>query len=113
VGIAGAFVGYHIEVLLALGGGLLMSVIASAAGAAVVLFAWRRSNERGPGREFVFKTLGIERHRKACTTILVSARDVQFAANLPHQRLDDFHSESPAADRIELRRQSRPVVRHR
>jgi uncharacterized membrane protein YeaQ/YmgE (transglycosylase-associated protein family) len=41
VGIAGAFVGYHIEVLLALGGGLLMSVIASAAGAAVVLFAWR------------------------------------------------------------------------
>jgi hypothetical protein len=38
---------------------------------------------------------------------------VQFAANLPHQRLDDFHSESPAADRIELRRQSRPVVRHR
>jgi len=41
VGIAGAFVGYHIAVLLALGGGLLMSVIASAAGAAVVLFAWR------------------------------------------------------------------------
>jgi uncharacterized membrane protein YeaQ/YmgE (transglycosylase-associated protein family) len=41
VGIAGAFVGYHIAVLLALGGGLLMPVIASAAGAAVVLFAWR------------------------------------------------------------------------
>jgi uncharacterized membrane protein YeaQ/YmgE (transglycosylase-associated protein family) len=41
VGIAGAFVGYHIAVLLALGGGLLLSVIASAAGAAVVLFAWR------------------------------------------------------------------------
>jgi uncharacterized membrane protein YeaQ/YmgE (transglycosylase-associated protein family) len=41
VGIAGAFVGYHIAVLLALGGGLLMSVIASAVGAALVLFAWR------------------------------------------------------------------------
>ncbi len=41
VGIAGAFVGYHIAVLLALSGGLLMSVIAAAAGAAVVLFAWR------------------------------------------------------------------------
>jgi uncharacterized membrane protein YeaQ/YmgE (transglycosylase-associated protein family) len=41
VGIAGAFVGYHIELLLTLGGGLLMSVIAAAVGAAVVLFAWR------------------------------------------------------------------------
>ena len=41
VGIAGAFVGYHIAVLLALGGGLLTSVIAAAVGAAVVLFAWR------------------------------------------------------------------------
>jgi uncharacterized membrane protein YeaQ/YmgE (transglycosylase-associated protein family) len=40
VGVAGAFVGYHIAVLLALGGGLATSVIA-AAGAAVVLFAWR------------------------------------------------------------------------
>ena len=41
VGVAGAFVGYHIALLLALGGGLLMSVIAAAVGAAVVLFAWR------------------------------------------------------------------------
>lgn len=41
VGVAGAFVGYHIAVLLALGGGLVTSVIAAAAGAAVVLFVWR------------------------------------------------------------------------
>jgi uncharacterized membrane protein YeaQ/YmgE (transglycosylase-associated protein family) len=41
VGVAGAFVGYHIAVLLALGGGLLASVIAAAVGAAVVLFVWR------------------------------------------------------------------------
>ena len=41
VGVAGAFVGYHIVLLLALSGGLLMSVIAAAVGAAVVLFAWR------------------------------------------------------------------------
>jgi len=41
VGIAGAFVGYHIGLMLALGGGLVMSVIAAAVGAAVVLFAWR------------------------------------------------------------------------
>ena len=41
VGVAGAFVGYHIAVLLALGGGLITSLIAAAAGAAAVLFAWR------------------------------------------------------------------------
>ena len=41
VGIAGAFVGYHIAVLLTLGGGLVTAVIAAAAGAALVLFAWR------------------------------------------------------------------------
>jgi uncharacterized membrane protein YeaQ/YmgE (transglycosylase-associated protein family) len=41
VGIAGAFVGYHIGLLLALSGGLLMSIIAAAIGAAVILFAWR------------------------------------------------------------------------
>ena len=41
VGIAGAFVGFHIALLLALGGGLVTSVIAAAAGAAAVLFAWR------------------------------------------------------------------------
>jgi uncharacterized membrane protein YeaQ/YmgE (transglycosylase-associated protein family) len=41
VGVAGAFVGYHVAVLLALGGGMVTSVIAAAAGAAVVLFGWR------------------------------------------------------------------------
>ena len=41
VGVAGAFIGYHIAVLFSVGGGLLMSVIATAAGAALVLFAWR------------------------------------------------------------------------
>jgi uncharacterized membrane protein YeaQ/YmgE (transglycosylase-associated protein family) len=41
VGVSGAFVGYHIAILLALGGGLITSVIAAAAGAAAVLFAWR------------------------------------------------------------------------
>ena len=41
VGVAGAFVGYHIAGLLALSGGLVTSVIAAAVGAAVVLFAWR------------------------------------------------------------------------
>lgn len=41
VGVAGAFVGYHIVLLLALSGGLSMSGIAAAAGAAVVLLVWR------------------------------------------------------------------------
>jgi uncharacterized membrane protein YeaQ/YmgE (transglycosylase-associated protein family) len=41
VGIAGAFIGFHLAVLLALGSGVLMSLIAAAAGAAVVLFVWR------------------------------------------------------------------------
>lgn len=41
VGVAGAFVGYHIALLLALGGGIVISVIAAAVGAAVVLFGWR------------------------------------------------------------------------
>jgi uncharacterized membrane protein YeaQ/YmgE (transglycosylase-associated protein family) len=41
VGVAGAFIGYHIAVLLTLGSGLVTSVIAAAAGAVVVLFAWR------------------------------------------------------------------------
>jgi uncharacterized membrane protein YeaQ/YmgE (transglycosylase-associated protein family) len=40
VGVAGAFVGYHIA-MLALGGGLVTSLVAAAAGAAVVLFVWR------------------------------------------------------------------------
>jgi uncharacterized membrane protein YeaQ/YmgE (transglycosylase-associated protein family) len=41
VGIAGAFVGYHIAVLLALGGGIVTTIIAAALGAVVVLFVWR------------------------------------------------------------------------
>jgi len=41
VGIAGAFVGYHIALLLALGGGLLTPILAAAAGAVAVLFLWR------------------------------------------------------------------------
>jgi uncharacterized membrane protein YeaQ/YmgE (transglycosylase-associated protein family) len=41
VGVAGAFVGHHVAILLALGGGLITSVIAAAIGAAAVLFAWR------------------------------------------------------------------------
>jgi uncharacterized membrane protein YeaQ/YmgE (transglycosylase-associated protein family) len=41
VGVAGAFVGYQIAVLLALGGGMVTTVIAAVLGAAVVLFAWR------------------------------------------------------------------------
>ena len=40
VGIAGAFIGFHIAVL-ALGSGLAMAVIASVLGAAAVLFGWR------------------------------------------------------------------------
>jgi uncharacterized membrane protein YeaQ/YmgE (transglycosylase-associated protein family) len=40
VGVAGAFVGYHIA-LLGMGGGIVTSVIAAAVGAAVVLFGWR------------------------------------------------------------------------
>ena len=40
-GVAGAFVGYHIAELLALGGGVVTSVIAAVVGAAAVLFAWR------------------------------------------------------------------------
>jgi len=41
VGIAGAFIGYHIAVLLALGGDIVTTIIAAALGAAVVLFGWR------------------------------------------------------------------------
>jgi uncharacterized membrane protein YeaQ/YmgE (transglycosylase-associated protein family) len=40
IGVAGAFVGYHIAMLLALGG-IVTSVIAAVIGAAVVLFGWR------------------------------------------------------------------------
>jgi len=41
VGVAGAFVGYHIGELLAAGGGILTTVIAAVVGAAVMLFVWR------------------------------------------------------------------------
>lgn len=41
VGIAGALIGYHLAVLLALGSGLLMAIIAAALGAAALLLAWR------------------------------------------------------------------------
>ena len=41
VGVAGAFIGYHIAVLAALGGEIVTTIIAAALGAAVVLFAWR------------------------------------------------------------------------
>jgi uncharacterized membrane protein YeaQ/YmgE (transglycosylase-associated protein family) len=40
VGVAGAFVGYHIA-MLALGGGLIISLVAAAVGSGVVLFVWR------------------------------------------------------------------------
>lgn len=40
VGVAGAFVGYHIA-MLALGGDLVTSIVGAAVGAAVVLFGWR------------------------------------------------------------------------
>jgi uncharacterized membrane protein YeaQ/YmgE (transglycosylase-associated protein family) len=41
VGVAGAFIGYHIGVLLALGGGIATSAVAAVLGAALVLFGWR------------------------------------------------------------------------
>jgi uncharacterized membrane protein YeaQ/YmgE (transglycosylase-associated protein family) len=41
VGVAGAFVGYHIALLLTLGGEIVTTVIAAALGAAAVLFGWR------------------------------------------------------------------------
>jgi uncharacterized membrane protein YeaQ/YmgE (transglycosylase-associated protein family) len=41
VGVAGALVGYHVAMLLGLGGGALTSVVAAMVGAAVVLFGWR------------------------------------------------------------------------
>jgi uncharacterized membrane protein YeaQ/YmgE (transglycosylase-associated protein family) len=41
IGVAGAFVGYHIAMLLALGGGTVTSVVAAVIGAVVVLFGWR------------------------------------------------------------------------
>ena len=65
VGVAGAFIGYHIAVLLALGGGLLTAVIAAAAGAAVVLFVWRWLSDRKPPRP-----AGRSRHLSSCYRII-------------------------------------------
>src|SRR5664279_5106858 len=50
VGIAGAFVGYHIAGLVALGGGIVTTAIAAALGAAVVLFAWRMASPHRAAR---------------------------------------------------------------
>jgi uncharacterized membrane protein YeaQ/YmgE (transglycosylase-associated protein family) len=41
VGVAGAFVGNQIAMLLALGAGVLTSIVAAMVGAVVVLFGWR------------------------------------------------------------------------
>jgi uncharacterized membrane protein YeaQ/YmgE (transglycosylase-associated protein family) len=41
VGVAGAFIGYHIAMLLALDGGIVTAAIAAVVGAAAVLFGWR------------------------------------------------------------------------
>ena len=46
VGIAGAFVGYHIAILVAIGGGIVTTVVAAALGAAWVLFAWRMAKRK-------------------------------------------------------------------
>jgi uncharacterized membrane protein YeaQ/YmgE (transglycosylase-associated protein family) len=41
VGVAGAFIGYHTAMLLALDGGIVTAAIAAVVGAAAVLFGWR------------------------------------------------------------------------
>jgi uncharacterized membrane protein YeaQ/YmgE (transglycosylase-associated protein family) len=41
IGVAGAFVGCHVAILLTLGSGIVTSIIAAVIGAAVVLFGWR------------------------------------------------------------------------
>lgn len=41
IGVAGAFLGYHVAMLVVLGGGIVTSVIAAAVGAGLVLFGWR------------------------------------------------------------------------
>lgn len=41
VGIAGAFIGFHLGTLLGLGGGTIVLYVAAFIGAAVVLYVWR------------------------------------------------------------------------
>jgi uncharacterized membrane protein YeaQ/YmgE (transglycosylase-associated protein family) len=41
VGIAGAFIGFHLTALVVLGGGPIALYVGAAIGALVVLFAWR------------------------------------------------------------------------
>jgi uncharacterized membrane protein YeaQ/YmgE (transglycosylase-associated protein family) len=41
IGVAGAFVGFHLALLLGMGGGALVLYIAAALGAAAILFVWR------------------------------------------------------------------------
>jgi hypothetical protein len=71
VGVAGAFVGYHVAVLLALGGGLVTSVIAAAAGAAVRHAANNRK-QRGLGKPETFNFLGMGRITTSCSTAMAS-----------------------------------------
>lgn len=41
VGIAGAFIGFHIAAIVALSGGMIVLFVAAAIGAALVLWGWR------------------------------------------------------------------------
>lgn len=41
IGIAGAFIGFHLALLLGIGGGALVLYIGAALGAAAILFIWR------------------------------------------------------------------------
>lgn len=41
VGVAGAFIGFHLGTLLGLGGGVIMLYVAAFIGAAVILYVWR------------------------------------------------------------------------
>jgi uncharacterized membrane protein YeaQ/YmgE (transglycosylase-associated protein family) len=52
IGVAGAFVGYHVAMLLAFGGGIVTSVIAAVVGAAVCDSAgeWPSNGTSGEGR---------------------------------------------------------------
>src|SRR5258708_37900453 len=50
VGIAGAFIGFHIAALIALSAGTLVLFIAAAAGAGLVLWGWRQARLWAPPR---------------------------------------------------------------